>query len=55
MLEHLVNPEEGSESEGVCNSDFKLVELPVDLLLDIVPEGGGKAEVSGVTCMIDVV
>jgi hypothetical protein len=33
MLEHLlVHPEEDSDSEGVCTSDFMLVELPVDLL-----------------------
>jgi hypothetical protein len=32
MLEHLlVNPEEGSESEGAYNSDFMLEKLPVDL------------------------
>jgi hypothetical protein len=49
MLEDLlVNPEEESGSEGVCNRDFIVEE-------DILPEGGGKGEFLMVACIVVMV
>jgi hypothetical protein len=71
----LVNPEEESGSEGECNSDFTLEDLLINLREDsesegecnsaftlegdILPEGGGKVELSVAAstfaCMVKLV